>query len=84
MLDIAALGPDLRTGLTLGLDGTVTLALPETGSSLAVCEAGNFSLREDVDDTLVSVHTAAGWTAVRSLGSGMMAPVLNDSWPSGY
>ena len=84
MLNIAALGPDLTTGLALGLDGAVTLALPGTGSSVALWEAGNFSLHDDVDDLLVSVHTVAGWTAFRSLGSGVMAPVLNDSWPSGY
>lgn len=32
----------------------------------------------------MSVHTAAGWTPLQSFGSGQMAPVLNDTPPSGY
>ena len=50
-LQIAALGPDLTTGLTLGLAGEVTLAVPMIGSSLAIWEAGNSSLAGDVSDS---------------------------------
>ena len=83
-LQIAALGPDLTTGLTLGPASEVTLALPMIGSSLAIWEAGNFTVENDVSDALVSVHTTAGWTTFRSFGSGNIAPVLNDTQPSGY
>lgn len=83
-LQIAALGPDLTIGLTLGLASEVTLEVHPIGSSLAIWEAGNSALAGDVSDSLMSVHTAAGWTPVQSFGSGHMAPVLSDTLPSGY
>ena len=83
-LQIAALGPDLTTGLTLGLAGEVTLGVHTIGSSLAIWEAGNSTLAGDVSNSLLSVHTAAGWTPLKSFGSGNMAPVLGDMLPSGY
>ena len=83
-LQIAALGPDLTTGLTLGLAGEVTLGVPMIGSSLAIWEAGDSTLAGDVSDSLISVHTDTGWTTFRSFGSGHMAPVLSDTLPSGY
>jgi hypothetical protein len=83
-LQIAALGPDLTMGLTLGLAGEVTLEVPMTGSSLAIWEAGDSSRTGDVSGSLMSVHTAAGWTAPQSFGSGQIAPVLLDTLPSGY
>ena len=30
------------------------------------------------------MHTAAGWTTLRSFGAGHLAPVLSDTLPSGY
>lgn len=84
MLQVAALGPDLSTGLTLGTGSEVTLAFRAAGPDLAIWEAGDSSLAHDVSEALVSVHTAAGWTAFQSFGSSLLAPVLDDTRPSGY
>jgi hypothetical protein len=83
-LALAVVGPDLTTGLTLGLDGLVRLSLPATGPVLAIWEAGDFEVVRDVRGLLVSVHTAAGWSAEQSYGPGRLAPVANDTEPSGY
>jgi hypothetical protein len=80
----AALGPDLSHGLTLGQGAVLTLAVPAIGSGLALWEAGNFSLTGDAWDTLVSVHTSAGWSTATSVSPGNLAPVLFDTQPSGY
>lgn len=32
----------------------------------------------------MSVHTAAGWSAEHTYGTGHIGPVLNDTRPSGY
>ena len=83
-LQIAALGPDLTTGLTLGRAGEVTLQVPMSGSSLAIWEAGDSILATDVSHLLMSVHTDAGWSTLRSFAAGHLAPVLGDTRPSGY
>jgi hypothetical protein len=83
-LQAAVLGPDLSTGLTLGAGAVVTLAVPANGPGLALWEAGNFTLAGDAWDALVAVHTSASWSAERSVSPGHLAPVLNDTMPSGY
>lgn len=83
-LQLAVLGPDLTTGLSLGLDGLIILSMPATGPVLAVWEAGNFAVIGDVGDSLVSVHTAAGWSAEHTYAPGHVAPVAGDTQPSGY
>ena len=35
-------------------------------------------------DALVAVHTGAGWSIERSVSPGRLAPVLDDTRPSGY
>ncbi len=84
LLQAAVLGPDLSTGLTLGLGAEVTLAVPAIGSGLVFWEAGDYTLAGDAWDARVAVHTAAGWSGEHSLGAGHLAPVLNDTRPSGY
>jgi hypothetical protein len=83
-LQAAVIGPDLGTGLTLGQGAEVTLALPVAGRVLAFWEAGDITLAGDAANTWVSVRTATGWTEAISLGAGHLAPVLNDTRPSGY
>lgn len=60
-VQLAVVGPDLTTGLSLGLNGQIRLSLPAPGPVLVVWEAGNFDVAGDVGDSRVSVHTAAGW-----------------------
>jgi hypothetical protein len=83
-LQAAVLGPDLETGLTLGLGALVTLAVPTTGSGLVFWEAGDAMLTNEARDLHVAVHTAAGWSPEYSLGDGHLTAVLNDTRPSGY
>jgi hypothetical protein len=83
-LDLAALGPDLSTGLTLGPGAEITLALPAIGSALAIWEAGDVSAVGDVADTRIALHSAAGWSAELAFGAGRFASVLLDIRPSGY
>lgn len=83
-LQLSVLGPDLTTGLTLGENAEVTLALPATASGIAVWEAGKYNTTGDLLDTLLTVHTAAGWSAERTFVVGGFGPVLNDNRPSGY
>jgi hypothetical protein len=83
-MQIAALGADLTTGLTLGASGAVTLAVPMIGSSLAIWEAGDSAVASDVSGLLMSVHTSTGWTALQSFATGQIEPVLGDTQPSGY
>jgi hypothetical protein len=84
LLQAAVLGPDLATGLTLGLGALVTLAVPTTGSGLVFWEAGDATLTGEARDLHVAVHTAAGWSPEYSLGDGHLTAVLNDTRPSGY
>jgi hypothetical protein len=84
LLQAAVLGPDLTTGLTLGEGAVITLAVPAIGPGLVFWEAGNFALTGDTWDALVSVHTDAGWSVERSVNPLHLAPVLNDTYPSGY
>lgn len=83
-LQAAVLGPDLGTGLTLGSGAEVTLALPARGSGLVLWEAGDFTLASYTRDARVAVHTAAGWSGELNVNPGHLAPVLNDSQPSGF
>jgi len=83
-LQLSVLGPDLTTGLTLGENAEVTLALPAIASGFVVWEAGKYNTTGDMLDTLFKVHTAAGWSDERSFVVGQVAPVQNDSKPSGY
>lgn len=83
-LQLAVLGPDLTTGLTLGQGGTITLAVPVMGSGLVIWEAGTQSVAGDVGGSRISLHTAAGWSAEHTYSAEHSAPVLGDTQPSGY
>lgn len=83
-LQLAVVGPDLTTGLSLGLNGLIRLSLPTPGRVLFVWEAGNFDAAGDVGDSLVSVHTAAGWSSEHIYGPVHVASVADDTQPSGY
>jgi hypothetical protein len=83
-LQLAVLGPDLTTGLSLGLNGLIRLSLPAPGPRLVVWEAGNFDAAGDVGESRVSVHTAAGWSSEHTYGPGHVARVAGDTLPSGY
>lgn len=84
-LELGVLDADLTTGLTLGYDASVTLALPATAAtSLALWEAGTVSTGSDAAKTYLAVHTAAGWSVEHAVGAARMAPVQNDQQASGY
>jgi len=83
-LPLSALGPDLTTGLALGVGGTVTLAMPSRGDTLVFWEAGDIAAAADDAATLFSLHTAAGWTPEVAVGSFRLQPVLADPRASGY
>jgi len=83
-LNAAVLGPDLISGMTLGLSGEITLSFTNAGSALAIWEAGNISSTGDTQASFLSVHTASGWSIEKDYGPGHILPVLNDTQPSGY
>ena len=78
---LAVLGPDLSTGLTLGLGADLTLSLTPLGSTLMVWEAG---APGDTAGSLISVRTAAGWSVERDYRIGQATRVAGDTQPSGY
>lgn len=81
-LDLGVLGADLGSGLTLGWNASVTLAVPATAAaSLSLWEAGTVT---DDASTFVSVHTTAGWSVEQAFGGTRMAAVQNDQRASGY
>jgi len=81
-LDLAVLGADLGSGLTLGWNASITLALPASAAiGLSLWEAGSVP---DGASSFVSVHTAAGWSFEQAVGNTRLAAVQNDSRPSGY
>lgn len=82
-LNAAVLGPDLISGMTLGLSGEITLSFATAGSALAIWEAGNISSSGDTQISFLSVHTASGWSIEKDYGPGHILPVLNDTQPSG-
>jgi hypothetical protein len=81
-LQSAVLGADLTVGLSLGPNAEITLVTSAVGSELAIWEAG--SIAGAGDDSFVSVHTAAGWSAEQTFGGSRLAMVQNDTKPSGY
>jgi len=83
-LESAVLGPDLVSGITLGLSGEITLSFAVAGSSLSIWEAGDIGSSGDTQISFLSVHTASGWSLEKDYGPGHILPVLNDTQPSGY
>ncbi len=81
-LQLGVLGSDLSNGLVLGLDGSITLALPAVGPTIYLWEAGTGLT--DIGSPRVSVHTAAGWSVEHTYAAEHAKPVLNDTQPSGY
>jgi hypothetical protein len=83
-LQAAVLGPDLSTGLTLGMDGELMLGFVNGGSTLVIWEAGHIKAVGDTRNSLMSVHTLAGWSDELAYTADKIIPVLNDTQPSGY
>lgn len=83
-LQAAVLGPDLSTGLTLGVDGELMLGFVTGGSTLAIWEAGHIKATGDTRNSLMSVHTLAGWSDELAYTADKIQPVLGDTQPSGY
>lgn len=80
--DFGVLGADLGSGLTLGWNASVTLAMPASAAiGLSLWEAGTVTYGTS---TYVAVRTAAGWSVEQAFGSPRMAAVQNDQRPSGY
>ncbi len=83
-LNAAVLGHDLISGMTLGLNGEITLSFATAASSLAIWEAGDIGSSGDTQISFLSVHTSTGWSSESAYGVGNILPVINDTQPSGY
>jgi hypothetical protein len=84
LLQLALLGPDLTTGLTLDLSAEVTLAFAGAGTSLYIWEAAGYDAAGGAGSMMLSVHTATGWSDSRLFGPDRLVSVRDDTRPSGY